>query len=64
MSAIEFFFKTKFEKEKFAHNEKFLLFQQFLLFFENFLPFSSNLKLLSANTLSLEESKICCLGKG
>ena len=31
---------------------------------KNFLPFSSNLKLLSANSFSLEESKICCLGKG
>ena len=31
---------------------------------ENFLPFSSNSKLSSANSLSLEESKICCLGKG
>ena len=31
---------------------------------ENFLPFSSKLKLLSANSLSLEESKICCLEKG
>ena len=31
--------------------------------FENFLPFLSNLKLLSANSFSLEESKICCLGK-
>ena len=31
---------------------------------ENFLPFSSNLKLQSANSFSLEESKICCLGKG
>ena len=29
----------------------------------NFLTFSSNLKLSSANSLSLEESKICCLGK-
>ena len=28
------------------------------------LPFSSNLKLSCANSLSLEESKICCLGKG
>ena len=26
------------------------------------LPFSSNLKLLSANSFSLEESKICRLG--
>ena len=31
---------------------------------ESFLPFLSNLKLLSANSFSLEESKICCLGKG
>ena len=31
---------------------------------ENFLPFLSNLKLLSANSFTLEESKICCLGKG
>ena len=31
---------------------------------ENFLPFSSNLKMLSANSLSLEESKICSLGEG
>ena len=31
---------------------------------ENFLPFSLHLKLLSANSFSLEESKICRLGKG
>ena len=31
--------------------------------FENFLPFSLNLKLSSANSFSLEESKICHLGK-
>ena len=31
---------------------------------ENYLPFSSNLKMSSANYFSLEESKICCLGKG
>ena len=29
----------------------------------NFLSFSSNLRLLSGNSLSLEESKICPLGK-
>ena len=29
----------------------------------NFSPFPSNLKLSSANSFSLEESKICCLGK-
>ena len=31
---------------------------------ESFLPFSSNLKLSSANSFSMEESKILCLGKG
>ena len=31
---------------------------------ENFLPFSSSLNLSSANSFSLEESKICRLGKG
>ena len=32
--------------------------------FGNFLPFSSKLKLSSANSFTLEKSKICCLGKG
>ena len=32
--------------------------------FKDFLPFSSNLKLSSANTLNLKGSIICCLGKG
>ena len=31
---------------------------------ENLLPSSSKLRLLSANSFSLEKSKICCLGKG
>ena len=31
---------------------------------ENFLPFSTNLKLSSANFTCLEESKICCLAMG
>ena len=31
---------------------------------ENFLPFSSSMKLSSASSLSLEASKICCLGEG
>ena len=31
---------------------------------DNFLPFSSSLKLSSANYLSLEETVICHLGKG
>ena len=36
----------------------------FVTHLENFLPFSSILKLSSANIFSLEESKICRLGKG
>ena len=36
----------------------------FSILLENFLPFSSMLKLSSANSLSLEESTICGLGKG
>ena len=43
-------------------NEQFFLFPVFSTRLENFLPFSSNLKLSSANSLSLEESKICRLG--
>ena len=31
---------------------------------KNFLLFLSNVKLSSANSFSLAESKICCLGKG
>ena len=31
---------------------------------DSFLPFSSNLKSSSANSSSLEESKICCLVMG
>ena len=30
---------------------------------DNFLPFSSKLKLSSANSFSLEKSKICCMGE-
>ena len=36
----------------------------FSLQVENILLFSSNLNLSSANSFTLEESKICCLGKG
>ena len=49
----------------FSHNEQFLLFpQRFVPVWRIFLPFSLNLKLSSANSLSLEESKFCRLGKG
>ena len=36
----------------------------FYPFIENFLPLSSDLKLSSAKSFSLEEPKICRLGKG
>ena len=36
----------------------------FSIHLRNFLPYSSKLKLLSANSFSLDESKILCLGKG
>ena len=64
MSAVQSFEKIvgKGEIDRF---EQFLLFPQcFLHVLKNFLPFSSNLKLSSVNFLSLEESKICHLGKG
>ena len=49
-------------KGEIVHNEQFLLFPHcFSICLENFLPFSSNLKLSCANSLSLEESKICIL---
>ena len=51
VSAVKFFEKTV-EKGEIACNEQFLLFHQCLL--ENFLPYSSNLKLSSANSFSLE----------
>ena len=59
--------KTLLEKEKLHvnYNEQISpLPTVFSTLFGNFLPFSSNLKLLSANSLSLEESKICCVRKG
>ena len=50
-------FENTVGKEEIAHN---ILFSTHL---ENFLPFSSNLKLSSANSFNLEESKICRSGK-
>ena len=48
-----------------ARNEKLLLFpRSFLPFWIIFYNFSSSSKLSSANSFSLEESKICCLEKG
>ena len=54
-------FENTVGKGEIARNEQFLF---FLLYLDNFLPFSSNLELSSANSFSLEGSKICCLGKG
>ena len=52
-------------KGEIARNEQFLLFPTvFSTHIENFLSFSSNLKLSSENSFSLEESKTCRLGKG
>ena len=49
-------------KGEIARKEQFLLFPQcFLPIWMDFLPFSSN---LIANFFSLEESKVCHLGKG
>ena len=52
-------------KGEIARNEQFLLFPQCSsTHLENSLPFSSNLKLSSAISFSLVESKICRSGKG
>ena len=48
-----------------AHYKQFLLFYTvFSIRLENFLSFTSILKFYSANSPSLEEFGICCLGKG
>ena len=52
-------------KGEIAHNKKFLLFPLcFLLIWINLCCFPKILKLSSADFFSLEESKICHLGKG
>ena len=57
-------FENTVGKGEIARNEQFLLFPVFSTCLDNFLPFSSNLKLSSANSFSLEESKICRLVMG
>ena len=58
-------FENTVGKGEMARNEQFLLFPQcFSTNLDNFLPFSSNLKLSTANSFSLEESKICRLEMG
>ena len=56
--------KTLLEKEKLLVMSNFSFPTVFFTSMESFLPFLSNLKLSSANSFSLKESKICCLGKG
>ena len=56
--------KTLWEKEKLLVTSNFSFPTVFSTHLENFLPFSSKLELSSANSFSLEESKICRLGKG
>ena len=58
-------FENTAGKGEIARNDQFLLFPTvFFTHLENFLPFSSNLKISSANSFNLEESKICRLEKG
>ena len=65
VSAIYKTSETPWEKEKLLVTSNFFPFPTvFSIHFENFMPFSSNSKLSSANSYSLEQSKICRLGKG
>ena len=57
-------FENTAGKGEMAWYEQILLLSVFSTPLDNILPLSSNLKLLSANPLNLEESKICHLGKG
>ena len=56
--------KKTTENEKLLVTSNFSFSHSVFTLLENFLPFLSNLKLLSANSFILEESKICRLGKG
>ena len=57
-------FENTVGKGEIACYEQFLLFPVFSTHLNTFLPFLSNLKLSSANSFSLEESKICRLVMG
>ena len=66
MSAIYLSFENNVRKGEIAHNEQFLLSHSVFYSFVELgamVPFPSNLKLSSANTSGLEESKICSFGK-
>ena len=56
--------KTLWEKEKFLVTSNFSFSTVFSTCFDNFRPFSSNLKLSSASSFSLEESKSLSSGNG
>ena len=56
--------KTLREKEKLLVTGNFSFSHSVFHRFEELSSFFINLKLLSANSFSLEESKICCLGNG
>ena len=56
--------KTLWEKEKLLVKSNLSSSTVFSTLLENFSPFASNLKLSSESSFSLEESKICRLGKG
>ena len=58
-------FENTFGKEEIAHNEQFLPFPTvFSILSEKFPLISSSLKLLSANSFSLEEFRSLSFGKG
>ena len=50
-------FENALGKGEIGCNKQFLLFPVFFTHLENFLPFSSNMKLSSSNSFSLEESR-------
>ena len=56
--------KTLREKEKLLIMSNFSFSHSVFYLFGELSASSTNLKLLSANSMSLEESKICCLEKG
>ena len=57
-------FENTVGKGEIARNEQFLLFPRCFLPVQRAFHFHQILKLSSANSFSLEESKICRLGKG
>ena len=52
-------FENTAGKGEIARNEQFLLFSVFSIILENFLPFLYNLRLSSASSFNLGESKFC-----